>query len=70
MTIGTYIYGTTTTMQDSNLWAHRVVLGTVSPFLKSLLSDFERRGDDVITIFLPLIKVIFYGISWNKQEPV
>jgi len=43
--------------QDSNLWAHRVVLGTVSPFLKSLLTDFERRGDDVITIFLPHIKV-------------
>jgi hypothetical protein len=45
-------------LQDSNLWAHRVVLGTVSPFLKSLLTDFERRGDDVITIFLPHIKVI------------
>jgi len=42
--------------QDSNLWAHRVVLSTVSPFLTNLLQDFERRGDDVITIFLPLIK--------------
>jgi hypothetical protein len=47
------------------LWAHRVVLGTVSPFLKSLLSDFERRGDDVITLFLPLIKVYssFFDVS-------
>ena len=42
--------------QDTNLWAHRLVLGSVSPFLHRLLVDFERRGDDVITIFLPLIK--------------
>jgi hypothetical protein len=42
-----------------------VVLGTVSPFLKSLLTDFERRGDDVITIFLPLIKVISSLTSGN-----
>jgi hypothetical protein len=42
--------------QDTNLWAHRLVLGSVSPFLRVLLADFERRGDDVITIFLPLIK--------------
>ena len=44
-------------MQDSTLWAHRLVLSTVSPFLKALLEDFERRGEDVITIFLPDIKV-------------
>jgi len=42
--------------KDTNLWAHRLVLGSVSPFLHRLLVDFERRGDDVITIFLPLIK--------------
>jgi len=42
--------------KDTNLWAHRLVLGSVSPFLRALLVDFERRGDDVITIFLPLIK--------------
>ena len=42
--------------QDTNLWAHRLVLGSVSPFLHKLLVDFERRGDDVVTIFLPLIK--------------
>jgi len=41
---------------DSTLWAHRLVLSTVSPFLKALLEDFERRGEDVITIFLPDIK--------------
>ena len=46
------------TTQDTSLWAHRLVLGSVSPFLRSLLVDFERRGDDVITIFLPLIKVV------------
>ena len=45
-------------MQDSTLWAHRLVLSTVSPFLKALLEDFERRGEDVITIFLPDIKVL------------
>lgn len=39
-----------------NLWAHRLVLASVSPFLRTLLVDFERRGDDVITIYLPLIK--------------
>ena len=48
--------------QDINLWAHRLVLGSVSPFLRSLLIDFERRGDDVITIFLPLIKVSSFNI--------
>jgi len=42
--------------KDTNLWAHRLVLGSVSPFLYKLLIDFEKRGDDVITIFLPLIK--------------
>jgi len=42
--------------KDTNLWAHRLVLGSVSPFLHKLLVEFERRGDDVITIFLPLIK--------------
>eukprot|EP00088_Acartia_fossae_P066729 TRINITY_DN8283_c1_g1_i7.p1 TRINITY_DN8283_c1_g1~~TRINITY_DN8283_c1_g1_i7.p1 ORF type:complete len:858 (+),score=240.34 TRINITY_DN8283_c1_g1_i7:52-2574(+) len=42
--------------QDSHLWAHRVVLSTVSPFLRSLLTEMEKRGDDVITIFLPRIK--------------
>jgi len=42
--------------KDTNLWAHRLVLGSVSPFLHKLLVDFERRGDDVVTIFLPLIK--------------
>lgn len=42
--------------KDTNLWAHRLVLCSVSPFLRALLVDFERRGDDVITIFLPLIK--------------
>jgi hypothetical protein len=41
-------------------------LGTVSPFLKSLLTDFERRGDDVITIFLPHIKVMrpVFSLFW------
>ena len=32
------------------------MLGSVSPFLRVLLADFERRGEDVITIFLPLIQ--------------
>ena len=43
--------------QDTNLWAHQLVLCSVSPFLRSLLIDFERRGDDVITIFLPFVEV-------------
>ena len=43
--------------QDTNLWAHQLILGSVSPFLRSLLIDFERRGDDVITIFLPFVEV-------------
>lgn len=42
--------------QDSNLWAHRMVLSTVSPFLRNMLLEMEKRGDDVITIFLPRIK--------------
>jgi len=42
--------------KDMNLWAHRIVLGSVSPFLHGLMVDFEKRGDDVLTIFLPLIK--------------
>merc|ERR1719187_1741663 len=42
--------------EDSDLWAHRLVLSGVSPFLRSLLEEFELRGENVITIFLPLIK--------------
>ena len=56
--------------QDTNLWAHRLVLGSVSPFLRSLLIDFERRGDDVITIFLPLIKVPSRKSDWKHVPPL
>ena len=54
--------------QDTSLWAHRLVLGSVSPFLRSLLVDFERRGDDVITIFLPLIKVVSLLNTWKMTD--
>ena len=45
-------------MQDTNLWAHRIILGSVSPFLQKLLvmRDDEKQGDDVITLLLPMIK--------------
>merc|ERR1719242_2982755 len=41
---------------DTSLWAHRIILGSVSPYLQKLLVEYEKQGDDVITIFLPLIK--------------
>merc|ERR1719242_42748 len=41
---------------DTSLWAHRIILGSVSPYLQKLLMEYEKQGDDVITIFLPLIK--------------
>ena len=41
---------------DTSLWAHRIILGSVSPYLKQLLVECERQGDDVITILLPMLK--------------
>ena len=40
------------------MWAHRIILGSVSPFLQKLLvmRDDEKQGDDVITLLLPMIK--------------
>jgi len=39
---------------DSDLWAHRVILGSVSPYLKNMLLDVESQ--DVVTLFLPHIR--------------
>ena len=41
---------------DTSLWAHRIILGSVSPYLQKLLVEYEKQGDDVITILLPMIK--------------
>ena len=41
---------------DTSLWAHRIILGSVSPFLQQILTNYEKEGDDVITILLPMIK--------------
>ena len=42
---------------DTSLWAHRIILGSVSPFLQTLLTNYEsKEGDDVITLLLPMIK--------------
>lgn len=43
-------------VQDTSLWAHRIILGSVSPYLNKLLVEYEKQGDDVITILLPMIK--------------
>ena len=43
--------------QDTSLWAHRIILTSVSPFIQKLLADYEeKQGDDVITLLLPMIK--------------
>merc|ERR1719192_224188 len=41
---------------DTSLWAHRIILSSVSPFLQKLLVHYEKQGDDVTTIHLPMIK--------------
>jgi len=41
---------------DTDLWAHKIILGSVSPFLHKLITHYEKQGDDVITIVLPMIK--------------
>merc|ERR550517_1738063 len=41
---------------DTSLWAHRIILGSVSPYLQKLLVEYEKQGDDVTTIHLPMIK--------------
>jgi len=42
---------------DTSLWAHRIILTSVSPFIQKLLEDYEeKQGDDVITLLLPMIK--------------
>merc|ERR550517_1708286 len=41
---------------DTRLWAHRIILGSVSPYLQKLLVEYEKQGDDVTTIHLPMIK--------------
>ena len=42
---------------DTSLWAHKIILGSVSPFLQTLLTNYEtKEGDDVITLLLPMIK--------------
>jgi len=41
---------------DTDLWAHKIILGSVSPFLHKLITHYEKQGDDVITILLPTIK--------------
>ena len=38
------------------MWAHKIILGSVSPFLHKLITHYEKQGDDVITILLPTIK--------------
>ena len=44
-------------IQDTSLWAHRIILTSVSPFIQKLLGDYEEKeGDDVITLLLPMIK--------------
>ena len=43
--------------QDTDLWAHRIILSSVSPFIQKLLGDYEeKQGDDMITLLLPMIK--------------
>lgn len=42
---------------DTSLWAHRIILTSVSPFIQKLLGEYEeKQGDDVITLLLPMIK--------------
>merc|ERR1719150_244559 len=41
---------------DTSLWAHRIILSSVSPFLQKLLVHYEKQGDDVVTLLLPMIK--------------
>ena len=43
-------------LQDTSLWAHRIILSSVSPFLQKLLVHYEKQGDDVVTLLLPMIK--------------
>lgn len=42
--------------QDSELMAHRLMLGSFSPFLRMMMEEKEERGENVVTIHLPLIK--------------
>jgi len=42
--------------QDSELMAHRLMLGSFSPFLRVMMEEKEERGENVVTIHLPLIK--------------
>ena len=42
---------------DGSVWAHRLILGAVSPVLKHLLLSFDQ--DEVTTLYLPQVSLIF-----------